>query len=79
MDMGARVSLIIYLHLWSESMALAPSIWWISLGSPKVRFFISPKIRREIFGFEKKLFENIVPFVEVALVSKFREIWWIVT
>jgi hypothetical protein len=29
------MSLIIYLQPWSESMALAPSIWRISLISPK--------------------------------------------
>jgi hypothetical protein len=35
MDLGAKVSLIIYLHSWSESMDLAPLIWRISLGFPK--------------------------------------------
>jgi hypothetical protein len=30
MGLGARTSLIIYLQPGSESMALAPSIWWIS-------------------------------------------------
>jgi hypothetical protein len=35
MDLGARVSLIFYLHPCSESMALAPSIWQISSGSLK--------------------------------------------
>jgi hypothetical protein len=27
----------------------------------------------------KKLFGNIVPFVEVTLMSKFHEIWWTLT
>jgi hypothetical protein len=44
MDLGARVSLIIYLHSWSESMALPPSIWQISLGFPKSLVFrVHPK------------------------------------
>jgi hypothetical protein len=36
-DLGARTSLIIYIYLqpWSISMALAPSISWISRRSPK--------------------------------------------
>jgi hypothetical protein len=38
-DLGARMSLIIYLHPWSESMALAPSISWISPRSPKTKVF----------------------------------------
>jgi hypothetical protein len=29
-ELGVRTSLIIYLHPWSESMTLAPSILWIS-------------------------------------------------
>jgi hypothetical protein len=73
-DLGARVSLIFYLHHWSESMALAPSIWWISPGPQKLGFSSSSKIRREIFGFVKNLFGNVVPFIEVTLVSKFCEI-----
>jgi hypothetical protein len=35
MGLGARTSLIIYLQAWSESMALDPLIWRISLISPK--------------------------------------------
>jgi hypothetical protein len=35
MNLGARMRLIIYLQPWSESMALAPSISWISPRSPK--------------------------------------------
>jgi hypothetical protein len=30
MGLGARMSIIIYLQSWNESMALAPSIWRIS-------------------------------------------------
>jgi hypothetical protein len=33
--LGARLSLIIYLHPWSESMALAPQISQISTRFPK--------------------------------------------
>jgi hypothetical protein len=33
--LGARKNLIIYIQPWSESIALAPSIWWISPESPK--------------------------------------------
>jgi hypothetical protein len=32
-----------------------------------------------MLGFGKILYGDIVPFVEVTLVSKFQEIWWIVT
>jgi hypothetical protein len=35
MNLGARMRLIIYLQPWSESMALAPSISWISPRSQK--------------------------------------------
>jgi hypothetical protein len=35
-NLGARISLIIYLQSWSEPMALAPSISWISPYSPKI-------------------------------------------
>jgi hypothetical protein len=42
---------------------------------PKTRFLSLSKIRREIFGFGKNLFWELVPCVEVALVSKFHLIW----
>jgi hypothetical protein len=71
MVLGDRTSLNIYLQPWSESMALAPSISWISPYSPKSKFLSSYKIEREIFGFEKKLFSELVPFVEMTLVSNF--------
>jgi hypothetical protein len=71
MDLDARTSLIIYLQPWSESMALAPSISWISLRSPKPRFLSSSKIGRKIFGFGKNIFWELIPYVEVTLVSKF--------
>jgi hypothetical protein len=35
MELGARMSVIIYLHPWSESMALAPRISKISTDFPK--------------------------------------------
>jgi hypothetical protein len=35
MDLGVKMSLIIYLQPWSEFMALAPSISWISPHSLK--------------------------------------------
>jgi hypothetical protein len=73
---GARVSLIIYLHPCSESMALALRFGGFLPILPKSRFFSSCKIEREMFGFGKNLFGNIVPFVEVTLVSMFHEIWW---
>jgi hypothetical protein len=38
-NLGARISLIIYLQSWSEPMALAPSISWISPYSPKTYVF----------------------------------------
>jgi hypothetical protein len=34
-SLGARMSFIIYLQSWSEFMALAHLIWWISLVSPQ--------------------------------------------
>jgi hypothetical protein len=56
-------------------MALARSIWWILLVPPKHRFFSSSKIEREIFGFGKKPLWELVPCIEVTLVSKFHPIW----
>jgi hypothetical protein len=79
MGLGARMSLIIYLQLWSESMALAPSIWQISLVSPRnLDSLSSSEIRREIFGFGKTPLWEFVPFVDVTLVSKFQTIWCLV-
>jgi hypothetical protein len=66
------MSLIIYLHPWSESMTLAPSISWIP---PKPRFIRSSKIGREIVGFGKKLLWELVSCVEVTFESKFHSIW----
>jgi hypothetical protein len=63
MDLGARKSLIIYLQPWSESMTLSPSISWISSRSPKPRFLSSSRIEREIFGFRRDLFCELVPCV----------------
>jgi hypothetical protein len=48
MDLGARKNLISYLQPWSESMALASSISWISP--------LFPKTRKEIIKFRKNLF-----------------------
>jgi hypothetical protein len=79
-DLGARVSIIIYLLSWSESMALASLIWWISPGFlQKLGFSSSSEIKRESLDLGKNLFRNIVPFVEVTLVSKFHEISWAIT
>jgi hypothetical protein len=76
MDLGARMSLVIYLQSWSESMALASSISRISPHSPpKPRFFSSSKIKREIVGFGENLFRELVPCVEVTPVSKFHLLW----
>jgi hypothetical protein len=76
MDLGARMSPIFYLQSWSESIALVLSISWISPRPPKPRFLSSSKIRREIFAFGKKTFWELVPCVEVTLVSKFHLIWY---
>jgi hypothetical protein len=58
--LGARTNLIIYLQSWSESMTLVPSIWWIlSYFSQNLGSSSSSKIGKEIFGFGKKLFENL--------------------
>jgi hypothetical protein len=58
-------------------MTLTPSISQISPSPPppKARFLSSSKIRREIVGFGNDLFGELVPFVEVTLVSKFHPIW----
>jgi hypothetical protein len=71
MDMSVRMSLIIYLQPWSESMTLAPSILGISPRSPKNRVLSSSKIGSEIIVFRKNLFWEIVLCVEVTLVSRF--------
>jgi hypothetical protein len=42
---------------------------------PKPRFFSSSKIGREIVEFEKKLFWELVLYIEVTLVSKFHLIY----
>jgi hypothetical protein len=47
MDLGAGTSLIIYLQPWSESMALAPLISWISPHSPKTQVFEFIQNRKE--------------------------------
>jgi hypothetical protein len=60
-------------------MSLASSISRIFLRSPKPMFLSSSKIRREIFGFRKKLFWELIPSVEVILVSKFHPIWCPIT
>jgi hypothetical protein len=75
MHLGARMSLIIYLQPWSESMALPLQFHGFLRVSPKPRFFRSSKIRREIIRFGGKLFWELVPCVEVTLVSKFHLIW----
>jgi hypothetical protein len=75
MNLGARTSIIIYLQSWSESIVLAPSISWISPRSPKPKFLSLSKIRREIIGFGKNLFWELVSCVEVTLVCKFHSIW----
>jgi hypothetical protein len=41
----------------------------------KPRFLSSSKIGREIIGFGKNLFWELVPFIEVTLVYKFHPIW----
>jgi hypothetical protein len=43
--------------------------------SPKPSSLSSSKIGRDIFGFGKNLFWELVPCVEVTLVSKFHLIW----
>jgi hypothetical protein len=42
---------------------------------PKPRFLSSSQIKKEIIRFGKNLFWELVPYVEVALVSKFHSIW----
>jgi hypothetical protein len=54
MGLGTTTSLIIYLQPWSESMALAPSIWQISPIPLNLDSSSSSKLGREICGFEKK-------------------------
>jgi hypothetical protein len=77
MDLGASMSLMICLQSWSESMALAPWISWISLCSPQnLSFWVHPKSEWKIFGFEKNLFWELVPYIEVTLVSMFHLVWW---
>jgi hypothetical protein len=54
MGLGTTTSLIIYLQPWSESMALAPSIWQISPIPLNLDSSSLSKLGREICGFEKK-------------------------
>jgi hypothetical protein len=71
MTLGVRMSLIIYFQPWSESIALAPSIWWISPDTPKPRFLSSSKIGREIFGFGKNNFGNLFLVLRLPLCPSF--------
>jgi hypothetical protein len=75
MDLGVRMRIIIYLQPWSESMALALQFHVFLLISPKPMFLSSSKIRREIVECGKNLFWELVPCVEMTLVSKFHLIW----
>jgi hypothetical protein len=60
MGLGAWTSLIIYLQAWSESMALAPSIWWISHVSPKTYTLrVHSKSDGKSLYLGKKLFGNL--------------------
>jgi hypothetical protein len=57
-------------------MALAPSILWISPHSPKIYVFLfHPKLEGKSLDLDKKHFWELVPCVEVNLVSKFHSIW----
>jgi hypothetical protein len=70
MGLGARTSLIIYLQPWSESIALAPSIWQISPVSSKTMILrVHPKSEPPL---------DLVPYVEMTLVSKFYPIWCLI-
>jgi hypothetical protein len=79
MGLGTTTSLIIYLQPWSESMALAPSIWQIFPIPLNLDYLSSSKLGREICGFEKKTLWELVSCVEVILVSKFHPIWYLIT
>jgi hypothetical protein len=52
--------------LWFHGFLLVP---------PKPRFFSSSKIRRKIVGFGKTLLCELVPCIDVTLVSKIHSIW----
>jgi hypothetical protein len=56
MDLGARMSLIIYLEPWSESMVLPLRFNGFLLVPQKPRFLSAYKIGREIIGFGKNHF-----------------------
>jgi hypothetical protein len=59
-------------------MALAPSIWRISLFPPKPRFFEFIQNRKGNIWIWKKSHWELVPCIEVTLVSKFYPIWCLV-
>jgi hypothetical protein len=73
--LGARTSIIIYLHPWSESMALAHESLGFLPVFPKSSSSSSSKIERGILGLGKNLFWELVSGVEVTVVSKFHSIW----
>jgi hypothetical protein len=60
MDLGARTSLIIYLHPWSESIALAPLISQISPDSSKIKVLrVHPKSEGKSLDLEKTYFRDL--------------------
>jgi hypothetical protein len=77
MVLGAKTSLIMYLQPWSEFMALNPLIWRISPISSKTKILrVHPKSKEKSLDLGKKPRLELVPCVEVTLVSKFHPIWW---
>jgi hypothetical protein len=71
MGLGARMRLIIYLQPWSESMALAPSIYGFLPFPPRPKFFEFIQNRKRNLWIWKKN-----PILE--LVSMFHPIWCLV-
>jgi hypothetical protein len=77
-SLDARTSFIIYLQPQRESMALAHSICRFPLIPVKPKFFEFIQNRKEnIWNWKKPLCE-VVPYVEVTLISKFHPIFRLV-
>jgi hypothetical protein len=78
MGLGARTSLIIYLQFWCEYMALAHSICGFLPFLPKPMFFNFIQNQKGNLWIWQKPHWELVPCVEVILVSKFHPIWCLV-
>jgi hypothetical protein len=73
--LGARLSLIIYLQSWNETMVLPLQFDGFLPFLPKSRFFEFIQNRKESLWIWEKPHWKLITCVEVTLVSKFHPFW----